>query len=79
MRRLFRVKRDLTGNLPGLPAVFPDTMAPKPRTAPRTSRKNYNFPKSHHTTTKTQTLIPTASNTRSTAPIISPNPPQQSQ
>jgi putative SOS response-associated peptidase YedK len=28
MRRLFRVKRDLTGNLPGLSAVYPGTMAP---------------------------------------------------
>ncbi len=28
MRRLFRVHRDLLGNFPGLPAVFPDTMAP---------------------------------------------------
>jgi putative SOS response-associated peptidase YedK len=28
MRRLFRVTRDLTGNLPALPAVYPDTMAP---------------------------------------------------
>jgi hypothetical protein len=27
MRRLFRVKRELTGNLPDLPAVFPDMMA----------------------------------------------------
>jgi putative SOS response-associated peptidase YedK len=34
MHRLFRVKRDLTGNLPSLPAVFPDTMAPIVRTAP---------------------------------------------
>ncbi|TPV98179.1 MAG: hypothetical protein USCAAHI_02415 [Beijerinckiaceae bacterium] len=33
MRRLFRVKRDLTGNLPGLPAVHPDTMAPVVRVA----------------------------------------------
>jgi putative SOS response-associated peptidase YedK len=33
IRRLFRVKRDLTGNLPGLPAVYPDTMAPVIRTA----------------------------------------------
>ena len=33
MRRLFRVKRDLTGNLPDLPAVFPDMMAPVVRTA----------------------------------------------
>ena len=33
MRRLFRVTRDLTGNLPGLPAVFPDTMAPVVRIA----------------------------------------------
>jgi putative SOS response-associated peptidase YedK len=33
VRRLFRVKRDLTGNLPSLPAVFPDTLAPIVRTA----------------------------------------------
>jgi hypothetical protein len=37
---------------------------------------NYNFPTSHHATTKTQTLIPTASNTGSIAPLIPPNPPQ---
>ena len=28
MRRLFRVRRDWLGNFPGLPAVFPDMMAP---------------------------------------------------
>jgi putative SOS response-associated peptidase YedK len=33
MRRLFRVKRDFTGNLAALPAVYPDTMAPVVRTA----------------------------------------------
>jgi putative SOS response-associated peptidase YedK len=33
MRRLFRVNRDLTGNLPSLPAIFPDTMAPIVRAA----------------------------------------------
>jgi hypothetical protein len=33
MRRLFLVKRDLAGNVPGLPAVFPDTMAPVVRVA----------------------------------------------
>ena len=33
MRRAFRVLRDLTGNLPSLPAVFPDTLAPVVRTA----------------------------------------------
>jgi hypothetical protein len=33
MRRLFLVKRDLAGNLPGLPGVFPDTMAPVVRIA----------------------------------------------
>ena len=33
MRRLFRVNRDLTGNLPILPGVFPDTIAPVVRTA----------------------------------------------
>jgi hypothetical protein len=27
MQRLFRVTRDLTGNFPGLPAVYPDTIA----------------------------------------------------
>jgi hypothetical protein len=32
-RRLFRMSRDLTGNLPGLPAVFPDMMAPVVRAA----------------------------------------------
>ncbi len=33
IRRLFRIARDLTGNLPGLPAVYPDTMAPVARVA----------------------------------------------
>ena len=33
IRRAFRVMRDLTGNLPSLPAVFPDTLAPVVRTA----------------------------------------------
>jgi putative SOS response-associated peptidase YedK len=33
IRRAFRVMRDLTGNLPSLPAIFPDTMAPVVRTA----------------------------------------------
>ena len=28
IRRLFRVTRDLTGNPPALPAVYPNTMAP---------------------------------------------------
>jgi putative SOS response-associated peptidase YedK len=32
MRRLFRVKCDLLGNLPVLAAVYPDTMAPVVRT-----------------------------------------------
>src|ERR1700745_629326 len=39
MRRAFRVMRDLTGNLPILPAVFPDTMAPVVRTAPDGERE----------------------------------------
>jgi hypothetical protein len=39
MRRLFRVKRDLTGNLPSLPAIFPDTLAPVVRTAPDGERE----------------------------------------
>jgi hypothetical protein len=33
MRHAFRVMRDRTGNLPSLPAVFPDTLAPVVRTA----------------------------------------------
>jgi putative SOS response-associated peptidase YedK len=33
IRRLFRVHRDFLGNFPGLPAVFPDTMAPVVHTA----------------------------------------------
>lgn len=33
IRRLFQASRDQTGNFPGLPAVFPDTMAPVVRTA----------------------------------------------
>src|ERR1700757_4044809 len=33
MRRALRVMRDLTGNLPSLPAVFPDRVAPVVRTA----------------------------------------------
>jgi hypothetical protein len=28
MRQLFKARRDLTGNLPPLPAIVPDTMAP---------------------------------------------------
>ena len=28
MRRLFAINRDLTGNLPPIPGVFPDQMAP---------------------------------------------------
>jgi putative SOS response-associated peptidase YedK len=33
IRRLFRVDRDLTGNLPALPGIFPDYPAPIVRTA----------------------------------------------
>jgi putative SOS response-associated peptidase YedK len=32
IRQLFRVSRDQTGNLPSLPAIFPDGMAPVVRT-----------------------------------------------
>lgn len=32
IRRLFRVNRDMTGNLPMLPAIYPDTLAPVVRT-----------------------------------------------
>ena len=34
IRSLFRVERDLAGNLPGLPALFPDSLAPVVRTGP---------------------------------------------
>jgi hypothetical protein len=34
MRHLLCVNRDLTGNLPSLPAVLPDKFAPVVRTAP---------------------------------------------
>jgi len=34
IRRLFRVRRDLTGNLPPLAAIFPDMMAPIVRVRP---------------------------------------------
>jgi putative SOS response-associated peptidase YedK len=37
--RAFRAMRDRTGNLPSLPAVFPDTMAPVVRTAPDGERE----------------------------------------
>ena len=33
MRRLFKASRDLTGNLPPLPAIYPDSMAPVVRIA----------------------------------------------
>jgi len=33
IRELFRISRDFAGNLPALPAVFPDSMAPVVRTA----------------------------------------------
>ena len=33
IRRLFRVGRDLTGNLPPLPGIFPDYMGPVDRVA----------------------------------------------
>ena len=45
---------------------------PRHATQPQTGCKSYNFPTSHHATRKTQTPTPTASNTESTAPIITP-------
>jgi hypothetical protein len=33
-KEAMRIKRDPLGNFPGLPAIFPDTMAPVVRTAP---------------------------------------------
>jgi putative SOS response-associated peptidase YedK len=33
IRRLFKVERDTTGNMPPLPGIFPDYMAPVVRTA----------------------------------------------
>jgi putative SOS response-associated peptidase YedK len=44
MRRLFRAKRDLTGNFPGLPDVFPDVMAPLVQTAPDGERELFLVP-----------------------------------
>jgi putative SOS response-associated peptidase YedK len=34
IRKLARAARDIAGNVPSLPAVFPDKMAPVVRTAP---------------------------------------------
>jgi putative SOS response-associated peptidase YedK len=39
MRRMLRAKRDITGNFPGLPAVFPDGLAPVDHTAPDGERE----------------------------------------
>ena len=39
IRDLVRAMRDMTGNLPPLPAVFPDKMAPVVRTAPDGARE----------------------------------------
>ncbi len=33
IRQLFRIRRDLAGNLPLMPAIFPDTLAPVVRVA----------------------------------------------
>jgi len=39
MRRLFAITRDLTGNLPPLPSVFPDGLAPIARVGPDGDRE----------------------------------------
>src|SRR3712207_4637400 len=39
IRRLFGVTRDRTGNLPSLPGIFPDQLAPVIRTAPDGERE----------------------------------------
>ena len=39
IRRLFGVTRDRTGNLPSLPSIFPDQLAPVIRTAPEGERE----------------------------------------
>ena len=39
IRRTFRVMSDLAGNLPSLPAIFPDTLAPVVRTTPDGERE----------------------------------------
>ena len=39
IRQLFRISRDLTGNLPPLPGIFPDGMAPVVRTGPDGKRE----------------------------------------
>jgi hypothetical protein len=41
MRRLFRAKRDLKGNIPRLPADFPDVIAPIVHTAPDGERVKF--------------------------------------
>ena len=33
-RKLARIERDIAGNMPPLPAIFPDKLAPVVRTAP---------------------------------------------
>lgn len=40
IRRLFRVTRDLTGNLPVLPAIFPDMMRRSSASIPPTANAN---------------------------------------
>jgi putative SOS response-associated peptidase YedK len=39
VRRLFAIRRDLAGNLPPLPAIFPDTLAPVIRRPPDGERE----------------------------------------
>ena len=39
IREFTRAMRDSTGNLPPLPGIFPDTMAPVVRTAPDVERE----------------------------------------
>ncbi len=39
IRRLFRVQRDYTGNMPPLPGIFPDQLAPVVRTATDAGRE----------------------------------------
>jgi hypothetical protein len=42
MRQLFRVTRDRTGNLPPLPGIFPDYLAPVIRVDPDGERRHGN-------------------------------------
>jgi putative SOS response-associated peptidase YedK len=65
IRKLARAARDIAGNIPSLPAVFPDQMAPVVRTAPDGMRElvmmRWGFPP------PTNPAVPLVTNVRNTA------------